>query len=93
MNQATDRDDDQDEDTGRRPTNVDVITEIMEFSRFGALSQMFVIDALSKAARAMADAPPEDFAGEEWKNSFMSPEAWQGVAREIADKLDKHLGQ
>jgi hypothetical protein len=31
-----------------RKTNMDVITEIMEYSPYGALSQMFVIDALLK---------------------------------------------
>jgi hypothetical protein len=71
------------------PTNVEVITEIMEFSRYGALAQMFVMDALSKQARAVADAPPEAFEGDGWK--LVNPQAWRGVAREIAGKLDKHL--
>ena len=82
--------DDQDEGT-RRQTNVEAITEIMEFSRYGALAQLFIIDALSKQARAVADAPPEAFEGEGWE--MVSGKAWQGVAREIADKLDKHLGK
>lgn len=79
--------------TVRRLTNVEVITDIMEFSRFGVLAQMFVMDALSKQARAVSDAPPEAFEGDGWKDSFMTAEAWQGVAREIADRLDKHLGK
>lgn len=93
MHKTTDRDDDQDEGTGQRPTNVEAITEIMEFSRYGALAQMFVMDALSKQARAVADAPPESFTGEAWEKGLISGPAWQAVAREIADKLDKHLGQ
>ena len=54
---------------------------------------MFIIDALSKQARAVADAPPESFQGEGWQGSMISGTAWQAVAREIADKLDKHLGK
>lgn len=92
MSQATDHDHDDDRAEGtRRPTNVDVITELMEFSRFGPMAQLFVMDALSKQARAVADAPPEAFEGEGWE--MVNGKAWQGVAREIADKLDKHLGK
>ena len=88
MNHAAEHDDDQD---ARRQTNVEAITEIMEFSRYGAMAQMFIIDALNKQARAVADAPPEAFEGEGWE--MVSGKAWQGVAREIADKLAKHLGK
>jgi hypothetical protein len=47
---------------------------------------VFVLDALSKQARAVADVPPESFEGEGW--GWVNPQAWQGVAREIAGKLD-----
>lgn len=73
-------------------TNVEVITEIMGFSRFGPLAQVFVMDGLYKVARKMADVPPEEFESETWKNSMVSPVAWQGTAREIVEKLDVHFG-
>lgn len=92
MSHAAEHDEDQAEGT-RRATNVEAITEIMEFSRYGALAQLFIIDALSKQARCVADAPPESFQGEGWQGSMISGTAWQAVAREIADKLDKHLGK
>ena len=72
-------------------TNVEVVAGMMEFSRYGALAQLFIVDTLHKQARAVADAPPETFEG--WRDGLISPEDWQGVAREIADKLDKHLGK
>ena len=90
MSHANDHDNSHAEDR-HRPTNVEVITELMEFSRYGALAQMFIMDALSKQARAVANAPAEAFEGEGWE--FVNGEAWQGVAREIADKLDAHLGK
>lgn len=73
----------------KHQTNVEAVTALMEFSRYGALAQMFVIDALSKHAKAVAEAAPEALASME--GGFISPEAWQGVAREIMEKLDKHL--
>jgi hypothetical protein len=94
MNRLTDRDEDMGDDierAGHRPTNIETVTAIMEYSRFGALAQAFVMDALMKQAKAAAEAPPEAFAS--MRDGFVSPEAWQGVAREIADKLKKHFDQ
>lgn len=64
-------------------TNVDVVTELMEFSQFGALAQAFVMDALTKMSKRVADSKVEDYP----ENGFVHPEAWIGVAKEIHDKL------
>lgn len=61
-------------------TNVEFVTELMEFSRHGALSQIFVITAIQKYAEACSERRISD-------NSFIDPDAWQGVAREIRDKM------
>jgi hypothetical protein len=75
--------------TQQKPvTNVDVLVELMEYSKFGPLAQMFIIDTVARQARAVADADPATVA---WDAGLVSFEAWQGVAREIADKLDAHL--
>jgi hypothetical protein len=74
----------------QRKTNVEAVVDLMEFSKHGALAQLFVVDALSKYARHVANAPAEAFAS--MKGGIISPEAWQDVAREIADKIDTHLG-
>ncbi|WP_017168846.1 hypothetical protein [Xanthomonas phaseoli] len=72
-----------------RMTNVEVVTELMEFSQYGALAQAFVMAALTKHSRAVADADPATLASME--GGLVSPAAWQAVAREIAEKLDKHF--
>lgn len=72
-----------------RMTNVEAVTEVMEFSRYGTLAQAFVMDALAKHSRAVADADPAALASME--GGLVSPAAWQGVAREIAEKLERHL--
>lgn len=40
-------------------TNLECPTEIMTFSRYGALAQAFVMDALSKHAERVATVPLE----------------------------------
>lgn len=74
----------------KRKTNIEAVVDLMEFSRYGPLAQLFVVDALSKHARHVADAPVEAFAG--MRDGMINQEAWQGVAREIAQKMDAHLG-
>ena len=66
-------------------TNVEKITQIMEYSEFGALAQMFVMDAVSKFANLVANTPIEEL--ESMRNGLISPEGWRGVAVEIAEKL------
>lgn len=66
-------------------TNVEKITQIMEYSEFGALAQIFVMDAVSKFANLVANTPIEEL--ESMRNGLISPEGWRGVATEIAEKL------
>lgn len=71
-------------------TNVEAVIDIMEVSKFGALAQLFVIDALEKWSKRIVNAKPEELAS--MNDSFgPSAEAWQGVAREIQGKLAQHL--
>lgn len=65
-------------------TNVELVTEIMEFSNFGAMSQVFVIDALTKHCERVSKSKVGDYP----ENSFIHPESWIGVANEIKEKLN-----
>lgn len=66
-------------------TNVEFVTDLMEFSKFGGVAQVFVIDALAKFSKRVAEAAPEEFSD---MGGFISGEAWQGVAREIQQKIE-----
>ena len=66
----------------KRKTNVQFVKSIMEFSQHGALAQMFVIEAITKYAKACAEAKPEDM-----DSGFISGAAWQAVAKEIQGKI------
>jgi len=70
----------------KRKTNVEIVTEIMEYSRFGALSQAFVVNAIAEEAKRVANINPKDVDTKDWQ--FISFEAWNGVAKEIVEKLE-----
>lgn len=77
--------------TRRKPkqrTNVQCVTDLMEFSQHGALAQLFVVDALMKHAALVAAAEPAAL-----DTGFISGAAWRNVAREILGKLKAHLGE
>ena len=59
-------------------TNIEFVTRIMEFSPFGALSQAFVIQALSCHA--------------ELCSVERIPDAWQDCAKWIKEELEKKYG-
>lgn len=70
-------------------TNVEVLTEIMEFSRCGALAQLFIMDAVSRHAERVAAASVDELKGME--GGLISPAAWQATAAEIVGKLRLHF--
>lgn len=70
-------------------SNIEVITEIMEFSRCGALAQLFIMDTVCRHAERVAAAPLDDLKSME--GGLISPAAWKATAAEIAGKLRAHL--
>ena len=71
-----------------RKTNIEFIVDAMEFSAYGALSQAFIMEAVSKYAEQVAASKPEDFP----KNGFIQPEVWISVGKELQAKLRLHYG-
>lgn len=69
-------------------TNVEKITHMMEFSNYGAMSQMFIMEAVWRYAEAVARTPVEEVREQFGENSFINPDAWHGVATEILHKLE-----
>ena len=71
----------------RRPmTNIEKVTHIMTFSKYGGLAQLFVMDALHKGTDIVSKASPEQVG-----NGFIDGDAWIGVAREIQETLKSEL--
>ncbi len=67
----------------KNKTNIEKVKDMMQFSEYGALAQMFVMDALHKQAKIVAESKLEDYP----ENCFVNPESWIGVAKEIQEKL------
>lgn len=74
----------------KRMTNIEFVTDLMEYSKYGAMAQLFVIEALRQYSATVANASPEQF--EEW-NGLVNPQVWQDVAREIAQKIENRHKQ
>ncbi|WMD19665.1 MULTISPECIES: hypothetical protein [Achromobacter] len=73
-------------------TNVECVADLMEFSSYGPLAQMFVVDALLKHATTVAELSDAEL--EAWpENPLFHVHSWRGVAQEIKRKLEKHLGE
>jgi hypothetical protein len=71
----------------RRPmTNIEKVTHIMTFSKYGGLAQLFVMDALHKWTEIISKASPAEVG-----NGFIDGDAWIGVAREIQETLTSEL--
>ncbi|MBF4049619.1 hypothetical protein ISI15_16445 [Burkholderia pseudomallei] len=74
-------------------TNLECLTNLMTFSRYGALAQTFVMDTLSKHAAHVARMPLEDLIEKFGDQPIVSAKAWHGVANEIHDKLEAHFAR
>ncbi|WP_322090120.1 hypothetical protein [Burkholderia cenocepacia] len=74
-------------------TNLECLADIMEFSRYGALAQAFVMDALSKHAKRVATLPLDELQEQLGDHPPVSARAWHGVAQEIHTKLEVHFAQ
>lgn len=77
----------------RQMTNVEFVTHMMEYSDFGALAQMFIVDAITKHADRIAEMSLSDLKAAFGENGLISAQAWHGVAKEIKRKLEEQYGR
>lgn len=66
-------------------TNVALVTRLMEFSPTGALSQMFIIEAIDRYAKQIAKANLDQWP----ENHIINPVAWKRTAEFIKAELEK----
>lgn len=67
-----------------KPTNnTELVRNLMEFSPHGALSQVFIIEAIRRYADTCAKLAPQDM-----DNPMISGAAWKGVAVDIKTRMD-----
>ena len=63
-------------------TNVEFVTDLMEFSKHGPLAQLFVLDALDKWSKLIASK-----SAAELDTPMINGAAWVSVAKEIQTKI------
>ncbi|MXN30139.1 MULTISPECIES: hypothetical protein [Delftia] len=69
-------------------TNVEFITELMEFSRYGPMVQAFVVHCLHTTAREIAEHPdPEKFG-----SALFDGQLWQDIAKDVLRQMDERYG-
>lgn len=63
----------------KNDSNIDFVKQLMEYSRYGALAQLFVLDAIEKQCDRILAAGIDKVREQFGENSMVSPEAWFGV--------------
>jgi hypothetical protein len=71
--------------TERPQTNTEFITELMEYSKYGGLAQVFIIEAIRYYSEQVAKSNPTSVED----NQLISPKLWRAVATEVHEKLQK----
>lgn len=74
-----------------RTSNTEFMAELMDFSRTGAMAQLFIMDAVQKHAERVASTPIADLRTAFGSHGLISPEAWQAAAAEIAEAFADRL--
>jgi hypothetical protein len=83
-----------------KKTNTELVTGLMDFSRFGAISQLFVIEALTRYATEVLENQaevreafaPKKSPDQKFLSLSISPDAWIGVAGEVKQALEDNYG-
>jgi hypothetical protein len=70
-----------------RSTNVAFVCDLMAFSKYGALAQVFIIDAIMQHAKAVSQADPALF-----DNPMLRGPAWVDVAQDIHHQCEARYG-
>jgi hypothetical protein len=69
-----------------RLTNEEFVSKLMSFSTYGALTQVFIIEAIRYYSEQVSATPePEDDG-----NSFISPKLWHRIAVDLKKALDEN---
>lgn len=68
-------------------TNDEFVDDLMTFSPTGAMSQIFILEAIRKYAEQIEQR--EDYVREEMKDGFIHPDAWIKTAKHINTKFNE----
>jgi hypothetical protein len=69
-----------------RKTNEMLVRDLMTFSPYGSLSQVFIVEAIRHYAEQIAATPEPTEDGK----GIISAVAWHGIARDVVKRLEEH---
>jgi hypothetical protein len=71
----------------RKQTNKQFVADLMDYSSVGALSQVFLLQALESYSAQVLAASNEQLGGD---RAFINPDAWKACARETLENLSRY---
>jgi hypothetical protein len=77
----------------RYEDNISIVKKIMTYSRYGALSQAFVVEAIGRYADQCAKMTDDEVEKHDREQPLLSYKAWRGVAQEIKAVMDKRYNR
>lgn len=63
--------------------NEDLVVDLMNYSPFGPLGQVFVVEAIRKYAEALVKNPLPDSPG-----AMFNPSVWNAIAIDVKGRMD-----
>lgn len=70
----------------KRKTNTEIVIELMEQSKHGALAQIFIIKAIGSLAEKVASSKIEDYDNQ----NIINPKTWIAVGKEVNEKINNY---
>lgn len=65
-------------------TNEMMVKDLMNFSPYGALGQVFIVEAIRYYAEQVSSQPRPD----DNPHQFINPQAWHDIANDVKKRLD-----
>jgi len=72
----------------RLKTNEDLVLDLMNYSPYGALGEVFIVEAIRKYADALVATP----LGPSSPDSFINNEPWNSIAADVKKRCDEFYG-
>jgi hypothetical protein len=66
-----------------RTTNEEFVADLMAFSKFGALTQVFILEALRFYADVISKTD-----GKDNPSAMVNPAIWRAIAEEVKSRID-----
>jgi len=74
----------------RKATNVEFVTNLMEYGQYGPLTQIFIIDAIQRHAEHFAKMDPVKLQEAWGENYIIDARGWIEVAKMVKEALERH---